>query len=193
MRKVIYSQMVSLDGFVEGPLGEIDWSAPDEELFHYINNREKNVDTHLYGRRTYENMAAYWPSADNNPSASQQEIEYARTWKSIPKIVFSRTIDKAEWNSVVVKDGIQQAIAEQKSMPGGDLLLGGANLAATFIQQGLVDELLLYVHPVILGSGKRLFAASHSKVELELIETKPFGCGVVLLGYRCVNPQVKGR
>ncbi|MFS0723077.1 dihydrofolate reductase family protein [Paenibacillus sp. 1P07SE] len=184
MRRVIYSQMVSLDGFIEGPRGDISWSAPDEELFAYIQDREAQVDMHLYGRHTYENMAAYWPTADEQPLATAQEIAFAQSWKQVEKVVFSRTLEGVEWNSRLVRDNIQHAVEDLKARRGGDMLLGGAGLAATFMELGLIDEFHLYTHPVLLGDGKPFFPALQHKVGLELVEARRFGGGVVMLHYR---------
>ncbi|WP_017726643.1 dihydrofolate reductase family protein [Halalkalibacterium ligniniphilum] len=183
-RRIIYSQMVSLDGFIEGSNGEIDWGVPDEELFKYINDQENTVDTHLYGRKTYKNMVEYWPTADENPAATEHEIRFARIWREIPKIVFSKTLEKVEWNARLVRDNITEEMAQLKSQPGKNLSLGGAHLASTFMKLNLIDEYQLYVHPILLGGGTPLFGATENTVRLELAEARTFSSGVVLLRYQ---------
>jgi dihydrofolate reductase len=184
MRRVIYAMSVSVDGFVEAMNGDLSWSFPDEELHKHFNDRETFIDTYLYGRRLYENMAAYWPTADERPGAPTYEIEYARIWKNKPKIVFSTTLDHVGWNSRLVKGNIADEVNKLKEQPGRDMSVGGATLAATFMRLGLIDEYGLYVHPIVLGGGKPMFARLHDKINLRLVETRTFGSGVVLLRYQ---------
>ena len=186
MRKVIYAMSVSIDGFIETAVGDLSWSFPDAELHRHFNELDSTIDTYLYGRRLYENMASYWPTADENPAAPEFEIEYARNWKSKKKIVFSTTLTQVDWNSRLFQGNIAEEINQLKAQPGKAVSVGGVNLAATFMQLGLIDEYRLYVHPVILGSGKRMFPELPDKLNLRLIETRKFGSGVVLLklGYQ---------
>src|SRR3990172_7638685 len=184
MRKVMYAMSVSLDGYIEAANGDLSWSFPDEELHKHFNERESMIDTYLYGRRLYENMTAYWPTADENPSAPQHEIEYARIWKSKPKVVFSKTLDHVEWNSTLIRDNIADEVNRLKSQSGKDMSVGGAELASTFMQLGLIDEFWLYVHPIILGRGKPMFQQLDDKITIVLIETHTFSSGVVLIRYR---------
>ena len=183
MRKVIYSMIVSLDGFIEGPNREIDWSAPDEELHKHFNDQERAIDTHLYGRRMYEIMR-YWQTADTNPSSPAHEIEYARIWQKIPTIVFSKTLKRVEGNARLARGNIAAEIAELKAQPGKDMSLGGADIASTFMRLGLIDEYGLYFQPIILGGGTPMFRALDNKINLRLVETRTFGSGVVLLRYQ---------
>ena len=129
-------------------------------------------------------MAAYWPTAGENPSAPKHEIEYARIWKNKPKIVFSKTLNHVAWNSRLVRGNIADEVNKLKAQPGKDMSVGGAGLASTFMQLGLIDEYCLYVHPMILGSGKPMFRQLHDKINLQLVETRTFGSGVVLLRYQ---------
>ncbi len=184
MRKVIYSMMVSLDGFIEGPNRELDWHIIDEELHTFVNDQQRAMGAFLYGRRLYEIMVDYWPTADTNPSAPGYEVEFARIWKNMPKIVFSKTLDTVEWNSRLVRDNIAEEVTKLKAQPGNDLTLGGATLASTFMRLGLIDEYQLFVHPVVLGSGTPFFPALDDKIHLRLIETRTFGSGVVYLRYQ---------
>ena len=182
MRKLIYSMGVSLDGFIAGPAGEIDWSAPDEELHRFHNDQTRELGAHLLGRRLYEVMT-YWETADENPSAPEHELEFAGIWKSLPKIVFSKTLERVEGNSRLVRDGVAEEVAELKQQPGKDLAVGGAGLASSLIELGLVDDYRLFVSPVVLGGGTSYFPALEERVELELVETQTFASRVVYVRY----------
>jgi dihydrofolate reductase len=183
VRKVIYAMSVSLDGFVAGPGGEIDWSAPDEELHRFHNERARETGAELLGRRLYETMT-YWETAEENPSAPDYELEFARIWKALPKIVFSTTLDGVEGNVTLLRGGVAQEVAKLKDQPGGDLAVGGAGLASSLIEFDLIDEYLLFVFPVVLGGGTPYFSAPDTKIDLELVETRTFGSRVVYLRYR---------
>ena len=182
MRKVIYSMNVSLDGFIAGPRGEIDWSAPDEELHRFHNEQVRELGEHLLGRRLYETMV-YWETAEQNPSATDYELEFARVWKPLPKIVFSTTLEHVEGNATLVRDGLAKEVARLKQRPGENLAVGGAGLASELIKLGLVDEFRLLVNPVVVGGGTPYFPALDEKLNLELVETRTFGSGVVYLRY----------
>jgi dihydrofolate reductase len=185
MRKVIYSMGVSLDGFIAGPNGEIDWSAPDEERHRFHNQQTRELGAHLCGRRLYEVMT-FWETADQNPAAAEHELEFARIWKAMPKIVFSKTLTKVAGNARLVRDGVAEEIARLKERPGGDLAVGGAGLASACIELGLVDEFRLFVSPVVLGGGTPFFPPLDERIELELVETQTFGSRVVYVRYRRV-------
>lgn len=184
MRKLIYAQMMSLDGFIEAePNKPQNWAASGEELIRHFIELEKSVDGHLYGRRTYQHLATAWPTIENQSSAPEYFLEYSRVWKNKRKIVFSKTLRAVEWNSRLVKENVAEEIARLKEESGKDLLLFGAQLASTMIQLGLVDEYRSYVNPVILGGAKPMFPRSDKIVHLQLVETNTFNCGVVLLRY----------
>jgi dihydrofolate reductase len=185
MRSVIYSMTVSLDGFIAGPNGEIDWSAPDEELHRFHNQRMREVGAQLCGRRLYEVML-YWETADQNPSAPEHELEFAGIWKAIPKIVFSKTLEKVEGNARLVREDVAGEVAKLKEQPGKDLAVGGAGLASTLMKLGLVDEWRLFVSPVVLGGGTPYFPPLENSINLELVETRTFGSRVVYVRYRRV-------
>jgi dihydrofolate reductase len=187
MRRVIYSFSVSLDGFMEGPDHDIEWSSPDDELHTFYNDQAREIGTELYGRRLYELMAEYWPTADEDPSASQPVIEFARIWRDTPKVVFSKTLDKVDWNSRLASGTVAEEVARLKAEPGKDMAVGGANLASTFMRLGLIDEYRLLVFPVILGAGTPFFATLDDQINLRLVETRTFGSGVVLLRYERVD------
>ncbi len=185
MRKVIYAHMVSLDGFIEavesykGP----HWAVSDEELSRHFIDLESTIDAHLCGRRIYENLATWWPHAAKDPSTPEYLTEYARIWVNKPKIVFSRTLDHVEWNARLVKQNAAEEIAKLKSQPGKDLALYGGVLASSVIPHDLIDEYRFYVNPAVLGRGKPMFPALDNVLRLRLVETRAFGCVVVLLRY----------
>jgi dihydrofolate reductase len=185
VRKLIYSMGVSLDGFIAGPDGEIDWSAPDEELHRFHNQLTRELGVHLLGRRLYETML-YWESADANPTASDYLLEFARIWKELPKVVFSTTLEKVEGKARLARDGVAEEIAELKQQSGKDLAVGGAGLASTCIELGLIDEFRLFVSPVVLGGGTAYFPTLKERINLDLVETRTFGSRVVYLRYRRV-------
>jgi dihydrofolate reductase len=143
------------------------------------------MGVHLCGRRLYETMV-YWETAGENPSAPEHELEFARIWKDMPKIVFSRTLEKVEGNARLVREGAAEAIAELKRQPGKDVAVGGAGLASTLIERGLIDEYRLFVSPVVLGGGTQYFPALAERIDLELLETRTFGSRVVYVRYRRV-------
>jgi dihydrofolate reductase len=183
MRKLIYSMGVSLDGFIAGPDGSIDWSAPDEELHRFHNQQTREIAAHLCGRRLYEAMA-YWDTAEENPSAAEHVLEFARIWKDLPKIVFSKSLEKVEGNASLARDGVAEEVARLKAQPGKDLAVGGAGLASTCAELGLIDEYRMFVSPVVLGGGTPYFPALDERINLELVETRTFGSRVVYVRYR---------
>ena len=185
MRKLIYSMGVSLDGFIAGPDGEIDWSGPDEELHRFHNQQTRELGGHLLGRRLYEEML-YWETAEENPSAPEYVREFARIWKDTPKVVFSKTLEKVEGNARLARDSVADEVARLKEESGKDLAVGGAGLASSCIELGLVDEYRLFVSPVVLGGGTSYFPALDERVNLELVETQTFGSRVVYVRYRRV-------
>jgi dihydrofolate reductase len=185
MRRVIYSMGVSLDGFIAGPNGEIDWSGPDEELHRFHNLQTRELGVHLCGRRLYETML-YWETVEQNPSASDFELEFARIWKALPKIVFSDTLEAVQGNATLARDGVGEVLARLKAEPGKDLAVGGAGLASTLVKLDLIDDYRLFVSPVVLGGGTRYFPALEERIKLELVETQTFSSRVVYFRYRRV-------
>lgn len=185
MRKLIYSMGTSLDGYIETRTGEIAMPEPDEELHRFANDQARETGAFLYGRRLYEAMAGYWPTADRNPSAPDYEVEFSRIWKETPKIVFSRTLKTVEGNSRLVRNNVEEEIRKLKAEPGPDLEIGGATFAASAMRMGLVDEFRMLIHPFVLGGGKPFFPPLDRSVPLKLIETRTFGSGVVYLRYQC--------
>jgi dihydrofolate reductase len=185
-RSLIYSMTVSLDGFISGPDGEIDWGAPDEELHRFHNERVSELGAYLCGRRLYEEML-YWETAGENPSAPEHTLEFAGIWRSLPKIVFSTTLEHVEGNASLATGSVGEEVARLREQPGGDLAVGGAGLAATCIELGLVDEFRLFVSPLVLGGGTPYFPALAERIGLELVETRTFGSPVNYVRYRRVS------
>lgn len=183
MGKLIYLMNVSLDGFVETPDHGLDWTSIDEELHTWFNDRERSTDASLYGRRLYEVMAAYWPTAASDPSATDAMLEFGRIWNAKPKVVFSNTLDTVSWNSRLVTGDVGEELAKLKAEFDGDLGVGGPTLASAFIERGLVDEYQLVVHPVVLGAGTPFFPRLDRPIGLRLLETRTFESGVTYLGY----------
>ncbi|MHA5049137.1 dihydrofolate reductase family protein [Streptomyces sp. SD15] len=183
MRKIILMMSVSLDGFIEGPNREIDWHVVDAELHQHFNREIRKLGALLSGRVTYELMAGFWPTADKDPESTPEVVEFAGIWRNMPKVVFSRTLERAERHTTIVREVVPDEIRAIKEQPGGDLGLGGADLAAAFMRHDLVDEFWVYVHPVLLGRGKPLFPEADAPTRLRLIEVRVFGNGVVQLRY----------
>jgi dihydrofolate reductase len=181
--KLIYLMNVSLDGFVETLDRSLDWSLVDEQTHRWFTDQERGTDAVLYGRRLYETMAAYWPTAESDPAATDYMLDFARVWNAKPKVVFSRTLKSVQWNSRLVTGDIGDELAKLKREFDGDLEVGGATLASAFIERGLVDEYRLVVHPVVLGAGKPFFPDLSHRIGLKLIDTFTFDSGAVYLGY----------
>ncbi len=190
MRKIIYMMMVSLDGFVAGPHGENDWPIIDEELHTFVNDQQQAIDIYLYGRRMYQLMARDWPPLESDPSMPGYILEFARIWKAMPKIVFSKTLDRVEWNSRLALGSVAEEAARLKAQPGKDMAVGGADLASTFIRHGLIDEYRLFVHPVVVGGGTPYFPPQDDRLALKLVDTHTFSSGVV---YLCYQPMGEGQ
>jgi dihydrofolate reductase len=183
VRKIIWMMSVSVDGYMEGPDGDIDWHLVDDELHRHMNDWLGRAGGFLEGRVTYELMEEYWPSADQDPDAPPSIVEFARIWRDMPKVVYSRTLERAGANATVVRDVVPAEVLALKAQPGGDLVVGGADLGAEFAGHDLIDEYRVYVHPIVIGRGTPMLRASDAKVPLSLIETHTFGNGVVLLRY----------
>ncbi|MFD9333124.1 dihydrofolate reductase family protein [Streptomyces sp. NPDC060028] len=183
MRKIILMGSVSLEGFFEGPERQIDWHLVDDELHRHLNDELRPMGGFLSGRVTHELMAEFWPTADADPAASEPVAEFAGIWRSMPKYVYSRTLEHADWNSTVVRDVVPAEVAALKAAPGGDLVLGGADLAASFLRHDMVDAYRIYVHPVRIGRGRPFFPPVAAPAPLRLEGTRAFSNGVVQLRY----------
>jgi dihydrofolate reductase len=182
MSTVIYSMGASLDGFIAGRNGEIDWSAPDEELHRFHNEQTRELGLHLCGRRLYEEMLP-WEKTDEK-RLDPESIEFARIWQALPKVVFSITLGTVEGNATLAKDDVADEVAKLKHRPGKDVSVGGAGLASSLIKLDLIDEYRLFVSPVVLGGGTPYFPPLENTIDLELIETRTFGSRVVYVRYR---------
>ena len=182
MGKLIYAMSVSLDGFADAPGHSLDWAQIDEELHSFFNNQSREISTSLYGRRMYELMFGYWPTAEADPDSTPVEVEFAGIWKSIPRIVFSTTLEEVDPGSRLVRAEAAEEVARLKAQRG-DMDVGGPTLASTQMRAGLIDEFRLFVHPMILGAGTPFFAALDARIPLRLLETRTFSSGVVYLRY----------
>lgn len=184
MRNVTYTMMVSLDGFIESPAQELDWVVVDDELHTFINGQQREVDTYLYGRRMYELMAAHWPTADEQPSAPAFEVEFARIWRAMPKVVFSTTLEEVGWNARLLRGDLALEVATMKVQPGKDIGVGGAEIAGNLLRLGLIDEVRLFLQPVVLGAGTSMFPPLEVRQHFALVETRRFDSGVMYLRYQ---------
>jgi len=182
MRKIIYWVHVSLDGHIAGPDGEFDWPVFGPELARFSHEENDRVDTFLYGRAVWEVMSGYWPTADENTDDEHARY-FAPIWRATPKVVFSTTLEKADWNTTVVGGDLASAVADLKALPGKDMqLTGGAGVAKALADLDLIDEYQVVVHPVVLGGGKQLFPLA-DRFTLKLVETRTFDGATVLLRY----------
>ena len=190
LRKIIVTTWITLDGFIAGPNGEMNWIMVDQTMGQYEDDLVSSADTLILGRVTYQSFAGSWPHVPENPSVSEGEKEYARKLNSMRKIVFSKSLEKAEWNnSQLMKEVLPEEIARMKQEPGKDMVIyGSASIVQAFTNLGLIDEYQLLVHPVVLGSGKPLFAGIAKPAHLKLLQTKSFPSGVIGLYYA---PQSK--
>ncbi len=189
MSRIVWTMSVSLDGYMEGPDHDISWSRVDEELHQHFNDWMAPAGAFLSGRTTYELMVSYWPTADQDPDISPVELEFAGIWRDTPKVVYSRTLDHAEGNTTVVASVDPAEVRALQAQYDGDLVVGGSVLGAEFLRLGLIDEFRVYVHPVLIGRGTPMFQPQDVNVPLELVGTRIFGNGVVLLQHRPADAE----
>jgi dihydrofolate reductase len=186
MVKLIYSTIISLDGYVADEDGEFGWAAPDEEVHAFINDLERQVGTYLYGRRMYEVMR-YWETADATSGRSPVARDYAQIWRTAEKIVYSRTLRSASTaRTRIERDFDAEALRREKAQAERDIGVGGPGLAARALETGLVDEVRLFVAPIMVGGGKQALP-DHVRLELELLDERRFDGGMVYLHYRIVG------
>jgi dihydrofolate reductase len=185
MRNVTYSMGMSLDGYIVGPDGGFNWTAPGDEIFRFVTDEIRQVGVHLLGRRLYETML-YWETADLDPSLDDSILNWARLWKRLPKVVFSTTLATAQGsNTRLATDALAEEIERLRAEPAdGDIAIGGAALAAEAAALGLIDEYRIRVYPILVGGGITYFAHRERQVDLQLVETRSFSSGVLYLRYR---------
>ena len=183
MRRLIYGMNLSVDGYIAAPGDDLGWSLPSDELFQWWSDRVAATSLSLYGRKLWESMSAHWPTADQQPGVTPAEVEFARRWREMPKVVFSSTITKVDWNARLVDGDAVTEIARLKAEDGPPMDIGGATLAAAAMRAGLIDEYVIVTHPVLVGGGTPFFTALDNWVNLSLLETQTFADGVVLTTY----------
>ncbi|MFI5497762.1 dihydrofolate reductase family protein [Nocardia asteroides] len=183
MRKLTFAMNVSLDGYIAAPGDDLGWSVPSDELFGWWSDRVGATSLALYGRKLWETMSAHWPTADQQPDATTADIEYARRWRDMPKVVFSSTDRPVDWNTRLVTGDAVTEIARLKAENGDAMDIGGATLAAAAMRAGLIDEYVLVTAPVLIGGGTPFFTALDNWVNLTLLETRTFPEGLVLTRY----------
>ena len=183
MGKLVWMMSVSLDGFMAAPDRGLDWQHIDAQVHRDFNRRLGALRAFLDGRITYELMVDFWPTADADPQAPPEIADFARIWRDMPKYVFSRTLTEADWDTTVLSEVDPVWVRHLLNEPGGDVAVGGAELAATFRELDLIDEYWVYVHPVLIGAGLPMFGPADRLTELVLLETMTFDNGVVLLRY----------
>lgn len=183
MPSVIYSMGVSLDGYIVGPDGRFDWTAPDQELFRFVTHQTRELAAYVMGRRLYETML-YWETADQDPSLDDDALEWAAIWKPLPKVVFSTTLSAVEGNARLATGSLAEEIERLRAESAdGDIAIGGAALAGEAARLGLIDEYRPRVHPVFVGGGIPFYPQSGHRVDLELVESRVFGSQTVY--FRC--------
>ncbi|HXU27919.1 MAG TPA: dihydrofolate reductase family protein [Bacteroidia bacterium] len=185
MRNLIFFMHTSLDGFVAGPNGEMNWITLDEALFDFVGTMTDKADAALYGRVTYEMMQAYWPKAGEKPNASKHDKEHSAWYNKVSKIVLSKTLsEKGLNNTTVISDHLAENINKIKKQDGKNILIFGSPRAShSLLSAGLIDEFWLFVNPILLGKGMPLFKDITETTKLKLIESKTFACGVIALHY----------
>ena len=174
MRKIVVHMGVSLDGFFEGPDRDISWHRMDDEMLAFVDEYLATTSAFLFGRVTHRLMVDAWATAD-------EDREFPDIFRRVPRIVFSRTLEQDEWATSVHREVDPDEIRALQQQPGGDMTVGGADLIASFREHDLIDEYRLFVNPVLLGRGRPLFGPGDAPDDLELVEQRRFGCGVVML------------
>ncbi len=182
MAKLIYSAIMSLDGYVADEDGNFDWAEPDEEVHTFVNNLERPVGTYLYGRRMYETMV-YWETAHTLPDQPPYIQDYGQIWQAADKIVYSRTLETVSSARTLIERDFDPGAIRQMKAAERDITVGGPELAAQALRAGLVDECQLFVAPIVVGGGNHAFP-HHIRVQLDLLDERRFGNGVVYLRYR---------
>ena len=183
MAHLIYSAISSLDGYIEDTEGRFDWAMPDEEVHQFVNDLERGAGTYLYGRRMYETMMV-WETDPNLAAESPLLRDFAEIWQAADKIVYSKTLETVSTRRTRIERSFDpEAVRQLKEVAQHDILIGGPNLAAHAFRSGLIDECHLFLTPIIVGGGKPSLP-DHVRLELELLEERRFGSGMVFLRYR---------
>jgi len=191
MRNIISFMHISLDGFVAGPNGEMDWIKIDQEIFDHVGKRISKGDTAFYGRVTYQMMENYWPTAGDKPDATRHDIEHSKWYKNVNKIVLSKTLNPDSYretdltHTTIISDNLSERLHEIRQKTGPEILLFGSPTAThALMQLNLIDVYWLFVNPVILGRGIPLFVDFKERIKLRLLSpTRQFTCGVTELSY----------
>lgn len=180
VRKLVLSINVSLDGFADHTM-----AIADDELHEFFSGVLDNTGIMLFGRVTYQLMESYWPHAHRDPKATKSMLDFADKFNAIPKIVFSRTLQRADWNNTrLIRDNMVEEVIRLKQQSGKDISIGSISIAQEFMRRGMIDEYRLLVHPVVVGRGRRLFDGLNDRIDLKLTDTKTLKSGVVALHYR---------
>jgi dihydrofolate reductase len=184
MGTVVYSMMVSLDGFVETPDHSLDWVIIDDEIHRFANEQTKASALDVYGRGMWETMT-YWSTADQNPGEPAVQVEFAKIWQAMPKVVVSRSMESVDGPNVrlVREDGVE-AVRRLAAETDGEVAVSGATLAGSLIRAGLVDEFRLFTNPVAIGAGTPFLPPGASLRSLELVDSRDFASGVTFRAYR---------
>jgi dihydrofolate reductase len=186
MAKLIYSAITSLDGYTEDEHGKFDWAAPDEEVHAFVNALERPIGTYLYGRRMYETMQS-WETVGTGGGQPGVAVEYAEIWRAAEKVVYSRTLETVSSARTRIERSFDPgAVSRLKKSSPLDLTVGGPGLAGEALAAGLVDECHLFLHPIVVGGGKRALP-DNLRARLELLDERRFGSGVVYLHYRVAS------
>jgi dihydrofolate reductase len=187
MRKIVFGMNCSLDGYIAGPNGEDDWALINDEMHDYSTRLLESGDIMLCGRVIYRMLADYWPTAEQDASLSPSVRRFAQTINRLPKILYSRSISSAGWNTRIEKTLVPEEILKMKQQPGKNLLVAGAALAHSLMELDLMDEVHLLIHPVILGAGRPMFERLKDRVNLKLLQTETLESGLVALSYQLVR------
>ena len=184
MRSVSMSMGASLDGYIVGPDGNLNWTPPDDEVFRFVTDEIRELGVYLLGRRLYETML-YWETADQDPSLDDSRLEWAAIWKPLPKVVFSTTLSAVQGHARLASGGLAEEIERLRAEPGeGEIAIGGATLAAEAAALGQIDEYRAIVYPVLVGGGIPFFPQRERRVDLQLVETRTFSSRFAYLRYR---------
>ncbi len=192
MKKIVWFMHVSLDGFVAGPKGEMDWITVDEEIFDFAGDRTSAADVALYGRVTWEMMEAYWPTAADKPNPSKHDIEHSTWYMQVPKIVLSHSKQgETQPLTSFIGENFAAQIRQLKQGEGKEIVVFGSPSAGrSLLQAGLVDSLWLFVNPILLGKGIPMFPELDEQLKLKLVESTRFKNDVVCLHYECVQSSI---